>query len=186
MTLLTLTVLLAGPSLLRKLFSFQTLLLRTIITCSLTDGDSSYFRAMRQSSDLLVLLSCQLGFLIHIVIEIPASFNFYMFPSRQLGTYTPTAHPVIRQYAALLFASVLVAMVFVRQPVTDTSGKVAGALAIYHVAPSIRSVQRLTRQAQRGERLILSEAFLYLLVHMACCIALLYDARPALFIEPAT
>jgi len=126
--------------------------------------------------------SCHLGFLIHIVIELPASLSFCLFPSRQLGTYTPHAHPVIRQYAALLFASVLVAMVFLRRPMDDMSGKVAGALAIYHVAPSLRSLGRLKRQARLRELTILSEASLYLLVHVVCCAALLHHTWNALYI----
>jgi hypothetical protein len=129
-------------------------------------------------------LSCHWGFLIHIVIEVPACFSFYLFPSRQLGIHTPHAHPVIRQYAALLFASVLVAMVFLRRPLDDTSGKVAAALAVYHVAPSWRSVTRLRNQARQGAPVLLSEASLYLLVHVICCAELLHHAWAALYVEP--
>jgi len=126
-------------------------------------------------------LSYRPGFLIHIIIEIPACLSFFLVPSRQLGTYTPHAHAVIRQYAAILLASILIAVVFVHQPVTEMSGKVAGALAIYHVAPSIRSWNRLTTQARLQEPLFLSEAFLYLIVHVVCCAALLHDALSALY-----
>lgn len=135
--------------------------------------------------ELSGILSCQLGFLIHIALEIPACITFYFFPSRQLGSYTPHAHPVIRQYAALLFASVLVATVFVQHPVDKTSGKVACALALYHVAPSLRSVQRLSRQSQLGAPTLLSEAFLYLVVHVVCCAALVHNAWDALYIKPS-
>ncbi|OAL36181.1 hypothetical protein AYO20_04595 [Fonsecaea nubica] len=127
-----------------------------------------------------------LGFLVHVVIEIPACLSFYLFPSRQLGVHTPHAHAVIRQYAALILASVLVAMVFVNKPLDDTSGKVAGALAIYHVAPSIRSVNRLVTQAQLQKPIIISEAFLYLVVHVICFVALLRDAWCALYKENQT
>jgi hypothetical protein len=125
-----------------------------------------------------------LGFLLHVVFEIPACLTFYLFPSRQLGTYTPHAHAVIRQYAALLLASVLVAMTFLRRPVDETSGQVAGALAVYHIAPSLRSVGRLRSQVRQGEPTILSEACLYLVVHVTCCAALLHHARTALYIAP--
>jgi hypothetical protein len=127
------------------------------------------------------VLSCHWGFLIHIAIEIPACLSFYLFPSRQLGTYTPYAHPVIRQYAVLLFATVLVAMVFLRHPIDETSGKVAGALAVYHIAPSLRSIERLTRQSRTRQLTFLSEAALYLLVHVLCCATLLHHAWRALY-----
>ncbi len=135
--------------------------------------------------ELSGLRSWQLGFLLHIVIEIPACLNFFFLPSRQLGLYTPHAHSVIRQYAALLFASVLVATVFVQHPVDNTSGKVAGALALYHVAPCLRSVQRLSRQSQLGAPTLLSEAFLYLVVHVVCGAALIHDAWSTLYIKPS-
>lgn len=119
-------------------------------------------------------VALQLGFILHIVIEIPASLNFFFFPSGQLGRETPHAHAVIRQYAVLLLSSILVAMAFVVRPMDETSGRVAAALAIYHIAPSIRSMFRLTRQAQLQQPLIRSEAFLYLIVHAICCAALLH------------
>lgn len=119
------------------------------------------------------------GFLIHILIEVPACLNFFVFPSGQLGTTTPHAHAVIRQYAVLLFASVLVAVIFVCRPMDATSGKVAGALAIYHIAPSVRAASGLTRQSQLGKPILLSEAFLYLVVHGICCASLLYHLSTA-------
>ncbi|KIW97573.1 uncharacterized protein Z519_01157 [Cladophialophora bantiana CBS 173.52] len=129
------------------------------------------------------MLPPHLGFLIHVVIEVPACLSFALFPSRQLGMHTPHAHAVIRQYAALILASVLVAMVFANRPPDDTAGKVAAALAVYHVAPSIRSANRLARQARFRKPIIVSEAFLYLVVHVICFAALLCDAWSALYME---
>jgi len=123
------------------------------------------------------------GFLIHIFIEVPASFNFLLFPSRQLETTTPHAHAVIRQYAVLLFASVLVATVFVSRPMDDTSGKVAAALAIYHVAPSIRAANDLSRRSQLGKPFLASEACLYLFVHVVCCATLLHHFWTAVYTQ---
>lgn len=118
-----------------------------------------------------------LGFLLHIIIETPASLKFFFFPSGQLGQSTPHAHAVIRQYAVLIFSSNLVALMFVRRALDDMSAKAAGSLAIYHVAPSIRSINRLIRQARQGQPLIPSEAFLYLIVHIICGAALLLHFR---------
>ncbi|KEF59547.1 uncharacterized protein A1O9_04391 [Exophiala aquamarina CBS 119918] len=122
---------------------------------------------------MLTLNNYNIGFLTHIIIESPAAFNFFVFPSKQLGTHTPHAHAVIRQYAVLILTSNLVALSFVCRPMDELSGKIAGALALYHIAPSVRSIIRLKRQAREGRTLMPSEAFLYLVVHAICGAALL-------------
>ena len=127
------------------------------------------------------LFGFNVGFLIHILIEIPACYNFFVHPSRQLGINTPHAHPVIRQYATLLLTSILVALIFVRQEKNDTSGKAAAALAVYHIAPSLRSIDRLIKQARHGQALIPSEAFLYLVVHTICGAALILHFWEAVY-----
>lgn len=124
------------------------------------------------------------GFLLHVVIEVPALLNFFFFPSRQLGQETPHAHAIIRQYAVLLLSSILVAMVYIAQPLDDISGRVAGALAVYHIAPATRSVARLKKQAKMQQPLFLSEAFLYLVVHALCCAALLHHFFVAVYTIP--
>lgn len=129
----------------------------------------------------LALSNFHIGFLFHIIIETPALFNFFVFPSKQLGTHTPHAHAVIRQYAVLILTSNLVAMSFVCRPMDELSGKIAGALAIYHIAPSVRSIMRLKRQAREGRPLIPSEAFLYLVVHTICGAVLLLHFRAGMW-----
>jgi len=129
----------------------------------------------------LALGDYNLGFLFHIIIETPALFNFFVFPSKQLGTHTPHAHAVIRQYAVLILTSNLVALNFVWRPVDELSGKIAGALAVYHIAPSVRSIIRLQRQAHDGRPLIPSEAFLYLVVHTICGAALFLHFRTGMW-----
>jgi hypothetical protein len=114
------------------------------------------------------MLSYSLPFLIHAVIETPASINFFVFPSDQLGAQTPNAHPVIRQYACLLFATVLVSLAFTQRPPDELSGQVAGAFSLYHIAASIRAGSRLQRQMSEGKHIVLSEASLHLIVHTIC------------------
>ena len=111
--------------------------------------------------------SLHFGFLLHILIENPASMNFFVFPSNQLDTYSPQAHAVIRQYAILLLASVLISSSFLLRPIDQLSGQVAGALCLYHIAPSWRSINRLQARSQRGESLFLSQAAFYLFAHTA-------------------
>ena len=117
-----------------------------------------------------------LGFMLHVVIEVPAAINFFLFPSGQLDSYSPQAHAVIRQYAMLLLTSVLIAMVFLVRPVDQVSGQIAGALSIYHVAPCLRSIGRLYTRFQQDESLFASQANFYVLLHSfagaslaACC-----------------
>src|SRR5271156_445940 len=109
-----------------------------------------------------------LPFLLHVIIESPAFLNFLIFPSGQLGTTTPQAHAVVRQYAALILSSILISVAFVRRPLDETSGHVAGGLALYHIAPSARAFARLRRRAEFGKGLIFSEAGLYFVAHSIC------------------
>lgn len=145
------------------------------------EGSSTLARRQGWPSHKGLMMLYNLGFLIHIIIEIPASINFFCFPSRQLGIHTPQAHAVIRQYAVLLLVSVLLATVFVARPLDNTAGKVAGALALYHIAPFVRSVVRLHRQTQARAPIIYSEAFLYVFVHSVCFAALLHHCWTALY-----
>jgi len=114
------------------------------------------------------MLDYSLPFLIHAIIETPASFNFFLSPSDQLGIHTPHAHAIIRQYACLLLASVLVSLAFVQRPPDVLSGQVAGAMALYHIAASTRAGSRLQQQMSQGKPILLSEAFLHLAVHSIC------------------
>lgn len=115
----------------------------------------------------------KLGFLLHICIEIPAFVNFILFPSKQLGQLTPHAHPIVRQYALLLLSSIIIAACFLPRQHDNLTSQIAASLAIYHIGPSVRSVSRLRQQARSGRRIWYSEAFLYLVVHLACGCSLL-------------
>ncbi|KAK0120012.1 hypothetical protein ONS95_011430 [Cadophora gregata] len=84
------------------------------------------------------------AFLIHALLELPASLNFFFRPNEQLSTPVPQAHALIRQYAVLLMSSNIVALIFAFRPVDETSRRVAGALATYHAAPLVRAVGRIT------------------------------------------
>lgn len=111
-----------------------------------------------------------IAFLLHIAIEIPAAINFMLYPSSQMvhGEYTPRAHGIVRQYALLLLSSILIALVFITRPADDLSRAVAGSLAVYHIGPALRSIARLRRLPHQYRRLLLSEGFLYLILHVMC------------------
>jgi hypothetical protein len=94
-----------------------------------------------------------LPFLIHILLETPASLNFFLRPSEQLSVPAPQAHAIIKQYAILLLSSNLVALVFLLRDVDETSRAVAGALGVYHFAPLVRAVSRLSAGRQYGKGL---------------------------------
>jgi hypothetical protein len=109
-------------------------------------------------------------FLVHALLEIPASLNFLLYPSGQLGVYSPQAHPVIRQYAVLLLSSILIALSFAMRDADELSGQVAGALAIYHLAPILRAAGRLTgRQAVWQPLLFFASHGFCLAGLLACC-----------------
>ncbi|KAH7346444.1 hypothetical protein BKA65DRAFT_502449 [Rhexocercosporidium sp. MPI-PUGE-AT-0058] len=89
-----------------------------------------------------------LAFLIHALLELPASLNFFFRPNEQLSSPAPQAHALIRQYAILLLSSNIIALIFAFRPVDETSGRVAGALAVYHAAPLVRAVGRITSKEE--------------------------------------
>ncbi|KAH8601389.1 hypothetical protein B0O99DRAFT_480858, partial [Bisporella sp. PMI_857] len=82
-------------------------------------------------------------FWVHGLIELPAGLNFLLRPSEQLSSPAPQAHPIIRQYGTLLLSSVIVALIFGTQPISTSSQNVAGALALYHLAPLARAFRRI-------------------------------------------
>ncbi|EPE25551.1 hypothetical protein GLAREA_01463 [Glarea lozoyensis ATCC 20868] len=113
-----------------------------------------------------------LPFWIHFIIETPASLNFFFNPSEQLSAPAPQAHPVIAQYAVLLFTSNLIALIFAIRPVDNTSKLVAAALAVYHLAPLVRAVSRVTsKKKSYGKGL--GGPWVHLGVHSTCILALL-------------
>ncbi|TVY17394.1 hypothetical protein LARI1_G005206 [Lachnellula arida] len=92
---------------------------------------------------MAVTILSTLPFWLHLLIELPASLNFFLNPAEQLSSAAPQAHALVRQYAVLLFASSLVALIFATRQVDRTSRNVAGALAVYHLAPLVRAVSRV-------------------------------------------
>ena len=106
-------------------------------------------------------------FWLHIIIEIPASLNFFLNPSEQLSSPAPQAHAIIKQYAVLLLVSNLIALIFALRPIDRTSKNVAGALAIYHLSPLMRAVSRiLDKDVDYGSGL--GGPWVHLIVHGFC------------------
>lgn len=120
----------------------------------------------------MLALPPTLPFYFHLLIETPASINFFFNPSEQLSSPAAQAHIIIQQYAVLLFASALIALIFALRPIDGTSRSVAGALAIYHLAPLVRAVGRIVEgRGVYGKGL--GGPFVHLIVHTACCAGLL-------------
>jgi len=95
-------------------------------------------------------------FHLHTLFELPASLNFFLRPLQQIQPPSssstsnsplilpPSVSAVVRQYAALLFASCCVSLTFAARAHHDeTARRGAGALALYHLAPLMRAVSRL-------------------------------------------
>ena len=108
------------------------------------------------------------AFLLHILIEVPASLNFFFNPSATLSTPQPHAHAVIRQYAVLLMVTNILALIFCLRPPDLLSCRVAGALSLYHVGPLVRAVIRQSRgeQVRGGSRL--GGPMVHAIVHFVC------------------
>lgn len=112
----------------------------------------------------------QFAFLLHLIIETAASINFLLRPSATLLVPQPHSHGVIRQYALLLISSNIIAAVMLNREVDSTSGKVAGALGVYHFGPVVRAVSRIV---QRSSGSGLNEPWLHAFAHMLCGTCLL-------------
>ncbi|KAI9820033.1 MAG: hypothetical protein M1827_006604 [Pycnora praestabilis] len=88
----------------------------------------------------------QVPFLLHLLVEVPPCINFFFNPDGQLAKPQPYAHAVIRQYAMLLLSTNIIAAIFIVRPTDEIARQVAGALAVYHIGPMLRALERL-----RGE-----------------------------------
>lgn len=111
----------------------------------------------------------RLPFWLHILIELPASLNFYFNPSEQLPSPAPQAHAIIKQYAVLLLVSNIIAGIFALRPLDRTSRNVAGALAVYHCAPFMRALRRIgTANYGKG----LGGPAVHLVAHGICFVGL--------------
>lgn len=121
------------------------------------------------------LQSTSLGpavFSLHLLIEIPASINFFIHPSGQLDSPAPQAHTVIRQYAILLFVSNVIAAIFAFRNIDRTSKNVAGALALYHIGPVFRAGTFMMSRDKHKTRAF-GGAYLHFGVHLVCLAFLL-------------
>lgn len=119
-------------------------------------------------------LSLHLALCLHILIETPASINFFLCPSSTLNTPQPHAHSVIRQYALLLLVTNILAGLCVGGLIDEDAGrKIVGVLAIYHIGPIIRAASNLRRK-----RKTLGGPLLHLLVHSICLFGLVVTGYP--------
>ena len=114
----------------------------------------------------------KVSFLLHAAIETPAAINFLLFPNDQLSSPSPQAHPVIRQYAMLLLSTVIISFIIAFKPLDIVSGKIAGALAIYHCGPLIRATCKLASRKRLRERSLLGQPWLHLILHSICLVSL--------------
>ncbi len=109
------------------------------------------------------------SFVLHVFVELPACLNFLLAPDDQLPLSAPQAHAVIRQYAVLLFSSVLISVMFALRDQDIMTGKVAGALALYHIAPCIRAWSRIRGEVPKAQpRSFIKDPVLHLFLHSLC------------------
>ena len=116
----------------------------------------------------------QLPFILHLVVEGPASVNFLFRPSCQFSVLTPHAHAVVRQYAFMLISSNIIALIIILDQGCNygTVKRISGALAIYHLAPIARACGRLQQPKSFSNGY---EPSVHLIAHLICLIALLAE-----------
>ena len=113
----------------------------------------------------------QIGFVLHVLVEAPAGLNFLFRPDSQLAVPQPHAHPIIRQYALLLFSSCCVAGLSAIRPLDTDARRVAAALALYHLAPLVRATLRIAYPQTMRDRSL--EPLTHATAHIACLITLM-------------
>lgn len=132
----------------------------------------------------------KLPFWLHSLIELTPSIVFLINPAAQL--YSPSitqdlqispqcygsiglkygAEAIIRQYAVLLFVSVLISAIFALRKTDITSRQVAAALTIYHLAPMVRAASRLRAGDTAWLPNDIGGPWVHLAVHTVCLLAL--------------
>jgi hypothetical protein len=136
---------------------------------------------IRSNRPVLVRLASSISqnpFLAHAVVEIPASINFFLYSSSQLGLYSPQAQAVVKQYAVLLLSSVMIALSFAFRNNVDTlSGQVAGALALYHLAPMFRAIGKMNGGRLGWRPLFVLVAHAFCLARLSRCSWKFYRMR---------
>lgn len=100
----------------------------------------------------------QFPFLLHALIEFPASLKFFLKPDSGLvlslndkridepkehSSISQHTQLVIRQYAILLFVSVIISILFATRELDDLARGVGGSIGIYHVGPVWRAAWRI-------------------------------------------
>jgi hypothetical protein len=124
------------------------------------------------------VVSPSFSLILHILVEIPATVGFLLFPSATLPQPQAHAHSVIRQYGLLLgCTNLIIASLIVSKssmPVTMyyslLESRVAGALALYHLGPLWRAASRL----HRGEKPqnVFARPILHFVLHAVCLASL--------------
>ena len=109
------------------------------------------------------------AFALHLIVEIPASINFFWQPSATLPCLQPHAHGVIRQYALLLFCTNIIVLACIYEPLGQLSRQVARALGIYHVGPLLRALSRIGNAEEQDN---LGGPYLHTFAHSACALTL--------------
>lgn len=115
------------------------------------------------------MLTDQAGLLLHLIIELPASINFLLRPSATLSAPQLQAHAVIRQYALLLISTNIIVLALLMREMDQLSGKIAGALALYHLGPIARALSRIRKQESGS---VLGGPKLHAFVHVLCIVTL--------------
>ena len=106
---------------------------------------------------------------LHLIVEVPASLNFFLRPSATLSCYQAAAHGVIRQYALLLLSTniIVACMLGISGPLPR---QVAAALGIYHLGPLLRAISRIGDADAQDS---LGGPKLHAFAHSACALLLL-------------
>ncbi|KAK3332115.1 hypothetical protein B0T19DRAFT_95108 [Cercophora scortea] len=120
----------------------------------------------------------KLPFLLHLLVELPASLSFLLHPTSQLPGASPSARLILRNLGGLLLSTNLLCLVFLARPAGHdaTAGLVALCLGSYHVWPIYRAYARLRygvgEQGGGGGKVLFGGPAVHLVAHVVCLVAL--------------
>ena len=107
----------------------------------------------------------QWAFAAHIIIEVPATLNFFFRPSSTLAEPQRAAHGVIRQYSIALLSTIVIAAALLKNPHNELASIIAFALGMYHTAPLVRAMNRIRSRATNAA---LGGPWLHTAMHTLC------------------
>ncbi|KAK4229486.1 hypothetical protein QBC38DRAFT_472526 [Podospora fimiseda] len=126
-------------------------------------------------------LSIQLPLIFHLMIELPASISFLLFPQTQLPGASEETILILRNFGGLLLSTNLLVIIFLlyggHQTLNDLGGWILLCLGSYHFWPIWRAwirIKRMSREGGNKQKKVLGGPVVHFWVHLGCLVTLCF------------